>query len=373
MMKKELLLLIAAALVASAAAAQAKETISLSAGLGAGFTDNVLQYSDQQLADFDAGTKPNQFSIRTSDDMLWLPSLGLEYQNERPRGRATELSLRGSGEWHDKNATADWGALGATWRETFGRGRRLSVSAYRLPHYYLRQLWDDDFVPTYAGQGKYRRAEFALTIFGARWKQRLAEGLSADLGWQNESRVYNADFRERDSKLNQGELGLDWTKPKRLSFSADLGYEKSSAEASDGDDAGLAVPDDPDVSFHAVLFGAGTRARLAQSARVKLDGDLSVEFEKRTYDSDRVADRYHRGRKDTKTTIDAGLRLGFRRHWSARASFRHETNDAVLGASAPASADAGSFTENRGSLALEWTNDVWHRFRKRSTGTPAAR
>ena len=53
------------------------------------------------------------------------------------------------------------------------------------------------------------------------------------------------------------------------------------------------------------------------------------------------------------------MRLQLRRRGTARVFWRYETNDAHLGANAPASADAGSYRQQVVGLALDFTATLW--------------
>ena len=72
-----------ALLLVPALAAARGQSLSMTAGLGTAYDDNFLQYSTQQISDFEAGRKPAQFSVATRDDQLWLPSLGFAFESDR--------------------------------------------------------------------------------------------------------------------------------------------------------------------------------------------------------------------------------------------------------------------------------------------------
>lgn len=346
-------------LILPSLAAARGQSLSMTAALGSAYDDNFLQYSAGQISDFEAGLKPAQFSIATRDDQLWLPSLAFAFEADRGHGHRSELTVRGSGEYHQKNGTADHGSGSVSWRESFGAGRRLTLSAYRLPGFYLRQLLDDDAVNPFPGLSKYRRAEFDLTTLAAKYRQRVVEGFSVEAGYQHEQRDYVPDFAERTSSLQQGSLAFDCTAPKNGAFGAGVSYQSSTADAKD-DDVAATPFDDVDVSYHGLEFDAGARWRFVHSPSHILEGLIALQSEGRTYDSDRVTDKYHHGRSDRRLMIEPALRIGLRKQWSARVAYMYEKNDARLGTAAPASADAGSYVENRVTFTLEWNHELWH-------------
>src|SRR5262249_51785903 len=157
-----------------------------------------------------------------------------------------------------------------------------------------------------------------------------------------ERRDYHHDFDERDSHLNEGQLGVSVVRlPRRGTVRVGGGYRWSHARGQDGDEP-EATPD-PDVSYHGLLASLTPRMELFQGQAWRLGADLSYALETRDFDSHRPTDRYHFGRDDILHAVEAGLVIAYRPHWSARGFYRFEDNTAHLGAAAPLSADAGSY------------------------------
>jgi hypothetical protein len=335
------------------------QSLGLSAGLASARDDNFLQYSDNQLADFASGLHPRRYSVESTDDGVFVPDLALTWQLDEGKGRRHALRLRGEGDFHARNGTADYSALGLRWTESFARDRRFTAGWYRLNNYYLRQLRDED-LPLVLGEFRYQRAQFDLNIYSAGWRQRLGHAMHTDLGYQFERRTYLHEFRERDSGTHEGDLHLDWDRlPHRADIEVRLGYRSSDAKATDGDEV-AGVQDDDDVSYHGPEAGISGRMEFRRVRRWRFGGDLAYELGKRTYDSSRPADRYHYGRDDVLHAVEAGLRLGRRPHWTVRGYYRLESNTATLGASAPPSSDSGSYRSNRFGLEIDWSGRVWH-------------
>ena len=360
-----------AAVTAPLAHAASGQSLNLTAGLSSYYHDNILQYSDGQLRDFESGLHPDRYAIETRDDLVINPSLALTWELEPRPGRRHALWLDGQGDFHQKNGIMDFRSLRAGWRESWSRDRRLVVSGYVLPRYYLRQLFDDDVVPAYAGLTRYRRADFRLQIASADWTQRITNKALLDLGYQYEKRDYNSDFDERDSGLHQGEIGVSFVRlPHRGRLRLGGGYRVSHARAEDGDQT-EPVPD-PDVSYHGMSAAVGGRMELARRGPWRVVGDLAYALETRSYDSDRPSDRYHFGREDILHAIELGLRTAYRPHWSLRGFYRLENNSATLGALAPLSADAGGYHANQAGLAIEWSGALWKQTASGSASDPEA-
>ncbi len=343
------------------AAAAAAQSLTFTAGFGAAYDDNILEYSDAQLRDFESGIHPDRYSLDTRDDLVLSPSLGLAWERDLGAGRRHALRLRGEGSLHDRNGTADFHSVSAGWRESFRRDRRVSLGYYGIPRYYVRQLFDDDVVPAFSGLSRYRRSEFRLHIANAAWSQRVTRGTQAAVQYQFERRDYVRGFDERDSNLHEGQLSFGWTRLPRHGSASLLGaYRQSHARARDHDEQAGTTPDDPDIGYHGYSLGGAGRMEFGRRGRWRWGGDLDYVFEGRRYDSERPADRYHYGRRDTRHTAELGVRATWRPHWSLRAYDRLEDQVAHIGPVTGATTDAGSYRRNQVGLAIEWS--ATHRF-----------
>ncbi len=344
--------------VAPGASGSSGQTLSFTAGLGSLYDDNILEYSEDQIREFERGLNPDRYAIQTRDDLVVAPTLSLSWEADQGAGRRHLARLRGEGDYHQNNANVDFGSLRALWRESWSRDRRLSLSYSQVPRYYLRQLLDDDSVSV-PGATPYGRAEFRLQTASTAWTQRLAPGLLVAVAYRYEGRDYNRDFDERDSRLHRVGLELSRVRlPRHATASLGGGYRVSRARATDGND--LEPLPDPDVSYHGLDLDLGGRVEFARSGPWRLAGDVAYDLETRTFDSDRPTDKYHYGRHDLLHAIEVGARAAYRPHIALRAFYHFETNAAHLGSTAPLSSDAGSHRASQVGLALEWSGNLWH-------------
>jgi hypothetical protein len=347
-----------AVLALGAQVAAAGQDLNLRMGFGTIYDTNLLEYSKDQRALFERGTRPDWFSIRSLDDVTWNPVVALIWDADAGRGRHHSLRLKGEGDFHARNPTADFRSISAGWREAWSGGRRLSFGYYALPHYYLRQLAEEDSVPP-ASPG-HVRAQFDLQMATASWGQRIAKRTGIELAYQFENRRYVPEFRERDSKTHQGELTLEFTGlPNRGSIDVSGGWRDSKAKGTDGDEIAGSPPDDADLTYHGPIASLAGRVELGRTRRSRVYGDARYEYGSRSYDSDRPADRFHFGRSDALNAVELGLRLQLRPHWNARGFFRHESDLARLGANAPATSDVGSYSKNQLGLVVDWSGSIW--------------
>lgn len=334
------------------------QSLRLDLGLGSVYDDNILQYSDYQLRDFASGAHPLRYSIESTDDAIFKPSAALIWQLNRDRARSHTLRMRAEGNFHARNSTADFRTWSASWTEAFRRGQRLNLGYYKLHGYYLRQLRDEDF-PAQLGDYRYRRAAFDLQIGSVSWRRWFGRRLHGGLGYQYEDRRYVTEFKERDSGTHMGALNVGWGKPAGIDIiQASLAYRTSDARATDGDET--PGGGDDDVSYHGIVVGAEGRMEFSRRGSWRFGADFDYKLQTRSYDSSLRSDLYHFGRNDVLNAATAGLRLGYRPHWSARAYLGIEHNRAHLGTSAPPSSDSGTYQVMQAGLAIGWTGQLWH-------------
>lgn len=353
------LALLAASLIAAApASAGYGHSVGLGAGITSRYDDNFLQYSDNQLRDFADGLHPLRYAVESTDDAVFEPELSLVWEFDQGRGRRHAIRVRGEGDFHARNGTADFRSMSLRWTEAFRGDRRFSVGYYQLTDFYLRQLRDED-LPAALGDRRYRRAQFDLRIASASWRQRLGRRIQAGLAYQFEDRAYVREFRERDSGTHQGEVRFGWVRlPRRGDLDLHLGYRASDARGTDGDELG-GVRDDDDVSYRGLESGVDYRLEFTRRGRWRFGGDLAYEFETRNYDTTLPADKFHYGRDDVLHTLELGVRVGYRPHWAARGFYRLASNTASLGTTAPLTSDSGNYRVNQVGLAVEWSGILW--------------
>jgi len=336
------------------------QNLDLAVGLTSLYDDNILQYSQTQLDVFESGLRPSHFSISSASDAVCSPYAVLGWEWDRGSG----IRLRWSGNFHQRNATADNRSWSTSWHESFGRSGRLSLSYYALQDYYLRQLFDPDVS---GGATQYRRAEFDLRVGSATWLLPVSDHTRVEVGYQYENRQYNQDFLERDSGLHLGRVSLGWRRlPRHSALDLTAGYRDSNARAEDGDDAPGSVPDDADLSYHGIVAGAGGAIEFLHAHRWRLGADLQYGLETRGYDSNRPLDTYHYQRNDVLNAVEVGLRAAYRPHWSTRGFFRLEDNRAKLGPAAVPGTETGSYRDDLVGLAVEWAGTLW-----REASTPS--
>src|SRR5262249_47506421 len=117
--------------MAAPARAVGGQSLDLAVGLSSLYDDNILQYSPTQLDVFASGLRPSHFSISSAGDEVYSPYAVLGWEWDRGSG----IRLKWSGNFHQRNATADNRSWSSSWHESFGGSSRLSISYYALQDY----------------------------------------------------------------------------------------------------------------------------------------------------------------------------------------------------------------------------------------------
>lgn len=349
-----------AALPASSRAAPG-QSLALTTGLETYFDDNILNYSEAQIAGLESGLVPYRYGVSQAEDVVFRPSLGLLWQVDRGGERRRSLAVRGEGEVHRWSEVANWGEFGVAWREGFSRGRRLSLTYERMPNYYLRRLYDEDLVSVSAPE-RYQDVTLDQQSAGVSWRHGLPRTSWLDLGYRFVRRTYPDGFRERDSDSHEADLAVGRERlPRAARLSLTAGFRTMSARAEDGDDPPGTVPNEPDLSFHGFAAGVRGGMDLGTARGVRIAGDVRFDLERKWYDSDRPADESHYGRRDFLHGFEVGLSLRPRGPWSARAFYSLQNNRAVYGSTARPGSEIGGYRVNQVGLALERSVEIWSR------------
>src|SRR5438874_11272298 len=124
-----LLLLLLLPLTHTRPALAAGQRLLFTGSLSSERNDNFLEYSDNQLQTFKAGTHPLRFAVESTDDGIFSPGASLTWEVDDGGGRRHALRGRWDGDLHAVNSGADRRAYGARWTESFASGRRFAAGA----------------------------------------------------------------------------------------------------------------------------------------------------------------------------------------------------------------------------------------------------
>ncbi|HET6372168.1 MAG TPA: hypothetical protein VFG76_02600 [Candidatus Polarisedimenticolia bacterium] len=342
---------------APAAHASTEHPFTLGVSLQGRYDDNILQLSDRDLQRFEDDPSSDRFIIESTDDVIAELEVDLKWKASIFPRRLTRLGLSADANRYVENDVKDYEEYTASVSQELTASRRhlgsLRLAATRTPHFYLRQLKDDDRSAT-LGRTVRDEAVYAQDEYGVSYVQEIVrERLEGSLGWSARVRDYDAHFDSRDGTDEFWSLGLSARPFGDSKIALRVFYETGSLEA-EGDLRRTAVEDD-DVSFDHDTLGLEVGFPWGETHRGRLE--LQAERETRDYTTDNSTDSSHFGRDDDRRDYRLHLTQGLGPHLDLSLDLRRRSNDAEFPAGAASSDEVTDYEEYRAGLGLVWRLD----------------
>jgi hypothetical protein len=288
-------------------------------GLGAGYDDNVLNYSDADIDQFDSTTSDSssKFGIESKDDFIISPKTEIVYKTAALK-HDLHIGLDAGYNLFTKNDLKNYGSLGLWFREYFRKDTYFQISASYIPDYYYRNLFSDS--------GGYAEAKYDKLGLGAKLLTPIYKGLSGSVSYRYENRNFNDLFNERDLKSNNFNVELVY-QPKR-SYKIWGGYEYTIARSAGRDNELYRR----DASYDAFLFWFGSRLYFKGLDNKKMNVGASLSYKNLLFQTDKLTseDRYRFGRKDNRWSITIGANHDLNKHASVGIQINRVDNTADL-------------------------------------------
>lgn len=285
--------------------------------LGTTYDDNILDYSarDEQL--LTSGIQPDRFSVRTIDDVIYGASLQLNFNPALWKNHRTRLRVASSGDLYTRDGIKNQGEAGAGARQSLFRHAVAEVGIAYLPYYYVRNLYLRGHPP-----GKlYFKARYRRWTYSGAFTYDFSSRLDGQVRYSFETRDYNPEFNERDSKnhIVGGEIDY-WLFAKRLrtDFAYDLNL--THAEGRNSPDS-LVV----DISNRAHRFTLDLFFRPTVWRKHPFQVTQRFAYELQEYTSQRPLDRFHFKRKDHEWWLRTGVSLALTRFLEAGVVYLYNT------------------------------------------------
>lgn len=277
----------------SPAAINAKNpTWDFNFSLGAGYDDNVLNYSDADLDRFDNTSivSLGKFGIESKNDFILSPKAGIVFKTKALK-HSLHIGFDAGYNIFTKNDIKNYGSFGTWFREYLRKGAYLQISGSYIPDYYYRNL--------FVTGGTYEKAKYDKIGLGAKFLTRLYRGFNGSASYRYENRDFNQLFNERDLKTNNFNVELIF-QPKRL-YKFWGGYEFSIARGAGRDNQS----DRRDVSYDSFLFWLGSRVYFSGFGNKTMNIGAVVSYKNTLFQTDKLTqeDRYRFARKDDRWSI----------------------------------------------------------------------
>lgn len=328
------------------------EPLELTLGVRAGYDDNILQLSREEIDRLHEEPGTDRFRIESEDDLVGGFTAEIRWRVPHRGPRRTILRPRVDLHRYSRNGIKDYEAWGVRLSQEVNTSKRhrswLGGEYRRIPSRYSREVTDDDRSAA-AGTRIRDSLWYAEDRYGVSYRQRLkGRRLEASGRLQIRDRRYVDEFRERDGVRTEVSVALRGrpVKGSRLELEGKLSLE---AYRADGD-LGSTPIEDNDVSFRS--SGAAVELEVPAGRRARLD--LLMEAERRRYTTGQKADLSRFGREDLRWRFRLGYSRKLTRDLTLTGALQTRAVDASLPAGAGALDEETDYVESRLTLGLVW-------------------
>ncbi len=274
---------------ASASAATTSSPLRFDAGLDLTYDDNVFQYSDTDLNNFDP-TTARFAGLESKSDLIWTPSVGWEYLLDRASRVTLDLKAR----MYQRNTEKTYESVRLGYRLEPSRDLAFTARYLFIPSFFLRPLADPPNQSV-----TYSNAEFTLNSLRLGMEKDITPNGSLEFMGQLARKDYNAAFNERDS--NVFTVGGEAKARIEGGNTLGVGYEFETADARGAGDA--VILSDPSYNAHQWTI----KARHAERGFPSVE--LRYARERRNFTTDLPGDLSHYGRKDNADVFNISSNL----------------------------------------------------------------
>jgi hypothetical protein len=303
-----LLLLMALLLWPSSVQAQKKKkkkpnkfSMEAEFGLATFYDDNILKYSYKYLDRFVNNKDEGRFHIKTYDDVIVNPSVGLSASYRLFGKRKTTVDADASMSFYLVNDIKNWQIYNVGIRQEITRRFSLGFSYIYIPEFYVRHFRDDDWTPVVGFTPEsFTAYSFAKNNYAFVGDYTFSKNTRVRFYYYYMQYYHNPNYTEYDSKNNMFRLRL--TQPLSQNFEVDLSYQYETSDAKGYDEPGETkeTSDDSDASYIENGINAGLTWKLPRVKKHFQSLTLNAVFYNAVFQTDKpvLVDPLHAGRVD---------------------------------------------------------------------------
>ncbi len=290
------------------------------------YDNNILKYSDKYLELFKNGLDKARFHINTYDDIVFKPSLALDWTFNILKKQKSRISLDYSYSAYIVNDVKNWSMFTAGFQQYLTRRASFKVFYTYIPEFYVRHFRDEDLVNYYKklyGYGYIPETfvpfSFAKDDFGFWIQNTIFKNTRIKLNFDYARYYHNLHYTEYDCK--NFAYGFQIFQGITKNIRIDLGYEFGTSDAKGYDQTDAvgyydptetkATSDDADATNEGDEFSLGIDWQLPAVFKLKNALDCGITFSKRYYTTDHYVeeDPEHAGRVDNNLYMRFGYNV----------------------------------------------------------------
>jgi len=304
------------------------------------YDSNILKYSDKYIDRFVNLQDAGRFQINRYDDLVTKFAMGLSYSNKFLKKLETTFSADFGYYKYSFNPVKNWVRYSVGWRQDFFLKSSFMFSYSYIPHFYVRQFRDEDWVTVYGYTPiTYKPYEFAKDDFSF-WIQRSFIKNTRVRGYFSFMRYYlDPNNTEYDSKDYLYGIRVYQKISKIIDIYAGYKYIYSDAKGYDEPGETKQTSDDVNATNYSHDYSAGISYKLPKLLKMNSSVSLNVDYERCFFTTDNFyeLDPIHAGRHDKVYNITFTYNFILPRN--IQMSVYYSLNDRVTGTPAAANAE----------------------------------
>ncbi len=318
------------------------------------YNDNILDYSDRDIAKFDsvkyASSNLKKFSINRTSDNITTARLRLVTTFRIIDNAPTTINLRLNQSFNNANHIRNYTSAQLEVKQVLMKKNYLTLGFSSLPRYYLRNYWYHQKPERnpYHLFSRYVEAYLSKKSYSIDIGRNFNKRISGEIGYEYEYTSYNREFNERNNSTHNLKFDADIQVNKVIKFSGAYGYAISWASGRVNPDSTIA-----DISYRSNKFSFGLNISMKPLIGIPLRWKNNLVYENQNYLSGKIpvdtidangakisyGDKYHYGRKDNFYRINTELTFQFFTNFDIFLQYFWEQNKTNLAETS----DAGSY------------------------------
>ena len=331
-----LLLLMAALLWPTAVQAQKKKKKPKGLKLEADFRvatfydDNILKYSEKYLDRFINNQDEGRFHIKSYDDMVVNPAIGLSASYRLFGKRKTQIDAGASQSYYIVNDIKNWQNYNIGISQEITRRLSLSFSYSYIPDFYVRHFRDDDWTPVvgYTPES-FTGYSFSKDNYAFVGEYTFFKDTRVRFYYYFMQYYHNKNYTEYDSKNNMYRIRVTQPFLKNFEFDVSYQYETSDAKGFDQPGETRETSDDSDATFEENGLNAGLAWKMPRIKKRFHSLSLDVVLYDTFYQTHKPVqiDPLHAGRVDHNLRIYVNYYLSVSKNFKFKAYYNWYDRD----------------------------------------------
>jgi hypothetical protein len=292
--------------------AKSQKIFVINTDFGMAYDDNIIDYSEADLATFDSLSTIEKFTgLKSKNDWILTPQIRPQIRGRLLGGQQASLALEYDYYYYVRNSVRRYSKFIIEGKHYFMPAGYIQVTYSYVPNYFYRNEPTGLFTPYIDStstpprrrlSANYDKAKFTKNQIAAEVGYDFAKTIRGSAIYQYQHKSYNQVFEARDIDINRGEINGSWKARPNLRLSADYGFERGRSKLS-------GTMDSLDVSYDAWDITLGGRYNLPVYLSYKPDIFGSMQFRRIIEQSSNFNDIYRVGRKDNNYQLRLGTSL----------------------------------------------------------------